>query len=280
MKDSVNIFYNRNNYYVNIFNTWNIDPGKIREAITDKTKAIIPVHLYGNPCDMTAIAEIAEEFHLYVIEDATESLGAAFSGKHTGDFGDFGCFSFNGNKLITTGGGGIVIGNNADKVEHIRYLANQSKDRDRPGFHSEIGFNYRMTNVEAALGLAQFEKMGQFLKKKKVFREIYQKILGGLSHVRFQDEYNDASGSCWFTCIVVDKGIEIVNLMQRLQEKNIPTRRIFLPLNEMPYLKQYSTTCSNSYEIYNSGICLPGSTLNEEKDIEEVALVIREVLND
>jgi perosamine synthetase len=259
-------------------NTWNMDPVKIKEAITTKTKAIIPVHLYGNPCNMKEIIGIAREYGLYVIEDATESLGAKFNDKYTGAFGDFGCFSFNGNKLITTGGGGMVVGDDLDKIEHIRYLVNQAKDKERPGFHSEIGFNSRMTNIEAALGLAQFEKINKFLEKKEVSRTIYQKVLGDLPWVSFQDKYTDAIESWWFTCIKVEKEINIPELMQSLKRKNIPSRRIFMPLNEMPYLKEYSANCPNASEIYDDGMCLPSSTLNTEEDIQETALMIREVL--
>ncbi|MBO1224040.1 MAG: aminotransferase class V-fold PLP-dependent enzyme [Candidatus Scalindua sediminis] len=259
-------------------NTWNIDPQKIRQAITKKTKAVIPVHVYGNPCDMKEIMAIAKEHDLYVIEDATESLGAKLNGKHTGDFGEFGCFSFNGNKLITTGGGGMVVSNNIEKIEHIRYLANQAKDKDRPGCHSEMGFNYRMTNVEAALGLAQFERMSEFLDKKRAFKEIYQEVLGDLSGVRFQDTYSNATESRWFTCIAIENEAKVSDVMQQLKEKGISTRRIFVPLDEMPYLRKYATMCSNAHAVYNRGICLPGSVLNEESDIKEVALIMREIL--
>jgi len=260
-------------------NTWNIDPVKVKEAITDKTKAIIPVHLYGNPCNMEEIIDIAKEHNLYVIEDATESLGAKINNKHTGTFGDFGCFSFNGNKLITTGGGGMIVSNNTERIEHIRYLVNQSKDKDRPGFHREMGFNYRMTNIEAALGLAQLEKINRFLAKKKAFREIYQKVLSTLPYIKFQDKYDNAMGSWWFTCVKIEKEIEILYLIQKLKNKGIPARRIFIPANEMPYLSKYSATCSNACRIYNYGICLPCSTLNEEQNMKEVSLMVLKELN-
>ncbi len=260
--------------------TWNIDPQKIRQAITDKTKAIIPVHLYGNPCDMKEILDIAQEHNLYLVEDATESLGAKFDDKHTGVFGDFGCFSFNGNKLITTGGGGMVVSKNIEKIERIRYLANQAKDKDRPGCHSEMGFNYRMTNVGAALGLAQFERMSGFLDKKGAFKEIYQEVLGDLSGVRFQDTYSNATESRWFTCIAIENEAKVSNVMQQLKEKGISTRRIFVPLGEMPYLKEYANDCPNASEIYARGLCLPCSTLNDGESVKEAALVIREVLSE
>ena len=145
--------------------TWTISPEEITKKITKRTKAIIPVHSYGNPCNIEKIIKIAHEHDIFVVEDATESLGARFKGKHTGTWGDFGCFSFNGNKLITTGGGGMVVGNNKKKLGHIKFLINQARDESKGYFHPEVGFNYRMTNIEAALGLAQMGRLEGFLKK-------------------------------------------------------------------------------------------------------------------
>lgn len=260
--------------------TWNIEAEEIEKAITKKTKALIPVHLYGNPCNLDEIIEIAKEHHLFVIEDATESLGASYKGRQTGTFGDFGCFSFNGNKLITTGGGGMIATNDEKQAEHVKFLVNQARDASQGYYHPEVGFNYRMTNIEASLGLAQLERIDDFLAKKKAFRKIYQEILGDLPYIQFQEEYDNAEGSWWLTCIKIEKDIDISNLMIKLKEKEIPTRRIFIPASEMPYLKKFSKPCPNAYEIYNQGICLPSSTLNKEKDIKEAALIIREVLND
>jgi len=260
--------------------TWNIDPQEIRKAITEKTKAIIPVHLYGSVCNIDEIIEIARENKLFVIEDATESLGATYKGRQTGTFGDFGCFSFNGNKLITTGGGGMIVNNNQKQAEHIKFLVNQARDASKGYYHPEVGFNYRMTNIEASLGLAQLERIENFLEKKRKFRKIYQEVFNDLPCIRFQKEYNNAFGSWWLTCIKIDKNnIDINNLMLKLKEKGIPTRRIFMPASEMPYLKKFSKPCPNTYEIYNQGICLPSSTLNKEEDIRKAALQIKETLN-
>jgi perosamine synthetase len=256
--------------------TWNIDPVKIKGAISKKTKAIIPVHLYGNPCDMDKIMAMAGEHGLYVIEDATESLGAKYDGKDTGTIGDFGCLSFNGNKLITTGGGGMVVGKDRDKIDHIRYLVNQSKDKGCPDFHSQMGFNFRMTNVEAALGLAQFERIEGFLGKKRNFREIYQQAFNNLAGVSFQEIRGKDRESSWFTCIQFAQDFDLVQFMQTLQKKGVPTRRVFRPLHEMPYLKEYSRGCADASKIYDRGLCLPSSTINEEKDIKEAAKIIKE----
>jgi len=181
--------------------TWNIDPQEIRKAITKKTKAIIPVHLYGSVCNIDEIIEIARENKLFVIEDATESLGATYKNRQTGTFGDFGCFSFNGNKLITTGGGGMIVSNNQKKAEHIKFLVNQARDASKGYYHPEVGFNYRMTNIEASLGLAQLERIDKFLNKKRNFRIIYQEAFNDLPYIKFQEESDNSSGSWWLTCI-------------------------------------------------------------------------------
>jgi len=260
--------------------TWNIYPQEIKKAITKKTKAIIPVHLYGSVCNIDEIIEIARENNLFVIEDATESLGAIYKDRQTGTFGDFGCFSFNGNKLITTGGGGMIVSNNQKQAEHIKFLINQARDASKGYYHPEVGFNYRMTNIEASLGLAQLERIDKFIEKKRNFRKIYQEVFNDLSYIKFQEESDNASGSWWLTCIKIDKNnIDIDNLELKLKEKGISTRRIFMPASEMPYLKKFSKPYPNAYEIYNQGICLPSSTLNDEEDIRKAALVIKETLN-
>ena len=170
--------------------TWNLDPEEVEKSITHRTKAIMPVHLYGNPCDMDRIISIARKHNLYVIEDATESLGATYKNKYTGTFGDIGCFSFNGNKIITTGGGGMAVGRDKQRLEHIRFLVNQANDGSH--FHPEIEFNYRMTNVEAALDLAQMEKLVKFKAKKESFYRIYKEELGDLKFIDFQNaEYQN-----------------------------------------------------------------------------------------
>ena len=261
--------------------TWNIDPQEIKKAITKKTKAIIPVHLYGSVCNIDEIIKIARENKLLVIEDATESLGATYKNRQTGTFGDFGCFSFNGNKLITTGGGGMIVSNNQKKAEHIKFLVNQARDTSKGYYHPEVGFNYRMTNIEASLGLAQLERIDKFLEKKRNFRRIYQEVLSDLPYIKFQEESDNAFGSWWLTCIKIDKkNIDIDNLKLRLKEKGIPSRSIFVPASEMPYLKKFSKPCPNAYEIYNQGICLPSSTLNEEEDIRKAVINLKKVLEE
>ncbi|MFH1282642.1 MAG: aminotransferase class V-fold PLP-dependent enzyme, partial [bacterium] len=259
--------------------TWNIDTSKIEKALTKKTKAIMPVHLYGNPCYMDEIMCIAKSNNLFVIEDATQSLGATYNGTYTGTFGDFGCFSFNGNKTITTGGGGMVVGTVEKRLNHIKFLVNQAREESKGYYHPEIGFNYRMTNLEAALGLAQIGRLEEFVSKKRRFNRIYREELGKLDYIKFQEEYPGAESSFWLSCILIDVDREIEDIKNALRTKGIPTRRIFIPIVEFPPYKRYKhTDYKNSYHIYNMGLCLPSSVLNSEDDIYGVCKILREVI--
>lgn len=257
--------------------TWNISPKEIERNITKNTKAIIPVHLYGNPCAMEEIVDIAKKNNLYVIEDATESLGATYKNKYTGTFGDFGCFSFNGNKIITTGGGGMIVGKDENRISHIKFLVNQARDAVNNFYHSEVGFNYRMTNIEAALGLAQMQRLDNLLQKKKRFNEIYKQELKSLDFITFQEEYEGADSSWWLNIIVFNKDINISELQNKLAVEGIPTRRVFMPIVEFPpYRKFKERDYKNSYAIYEKGLCLPSSVMNDEDVILHVCRRIRE----
>ncbi|MGD0281834.1 MAG: aminotransferase class I/II-fold pyridoxal phosphate-dependent enzyme [Dissulfurispiraceae bacterium] len=257
--------------------TWNIDPAEIERNITERTRAIIPVHLYGNPCNMGKIMSIAEERDIYVIEDATESLGAKYEDRFTGTFGDFGCFSFNGNKVMTTGGGGMIVGKDKGRMGHIKQLVNQARDEEKGYYHQEIGFNYRMTNLEAALGLAQMERVDAFLAKKKVFNKLYRDGLASMESVIFQDEYDGAESSCWLSCIRFKKETDISGLQAKLKEKGIPSRRLFMPVTEFPpYKAADNTALKNTYDIYDESLCLPSSTLNDEDAVHYVCGIIKE----
>ena len=259
--------------------TWTINPKAIEEAITPRTKAIIPVHLYGNPCQMDKIVQVAREADIYVIEDATESLGSKYAGKYTGTLGDLGCFSFNGNKTITTGGGGMVVGNDEEKLDYIRFLVNQARDESREYYHPAVGFNYRMTNIEAAFGLAQMERLEEFLRKKKEFNAIYKEELKEIPFIHFQKEYEGAENSCWLSCVIFEKDADVAVLQKQLKEQGIPTRRLFVPLAEFPPYRGYQQTdCRNSYHIYQRGLCLPSSTVNSNDDVYYVCESIKKFL--
>ena len=261
--------------------TWNIDLKDVERSVTKKTKAIVPVHLYGNPCDMASLMKTAKEKNISIIEDATESLGAKYNNQYTGTLGEFGCFSFNGNKIITTGGGGMVVGRNNQQLAHIQYLANQAKDKVRSGFHAEMGFNYRMTNIEAALGLAQMERLEGFLNKKRVFAAIYREELGSVSDIQFQETYTQSMSSFWLNGISFKKEIDLALLQRRLKDKGIATNRIFMPLVELPYLMDFKlSVCEKAKDLYQRSLCLPSSTLNSEDDIALAAKILKEELSE
>lgn len=259
--------------------TWNMDTQTIEKNITKKTKAILLVHLYGNPCNMDAIMKIAEKNKLFVIEDATESLGSKYKGRYTGTFGDLGCFSFNGNKTITTGGGGMVVGNDEGRLEHIKFLVNQAREDKRGYYHPEVGFNYRMTNIEAALGLAQLEKLDAFLSKKKSFAQIYRSEMKKEPAISFQEEYDGAESIPWLTCATFESIADINSVQKKLKKKGVPTRRVFMPITNFPPYKGFKKDrCTNAEHIYEKGLCLPGSTVNSEDDIRYVCKAIKEII--
>lgn len=260
--------------------SWDMIPELVERAITKKTKAILPVHIYGNPCDMDAITEISERHGIPIIEDATESLGASVHGRKTGTFGSMACFSFNGNKIITTGGGGMITTNDEKLADHMKFLVNQARDESKGYYHPEIGFNYRMTNLEASLGLAQFERLPEFLRKKRRYMEIYREILTGIKGIEFQKEYPDSISSWWLSSVKINHPTkDIPQIQKELKEKGIPTRRIFVPITEFPpYRKYKKEEYPNSYELYEKGLNLPSSTLNSEEQAEFVGKKVREIL--
>lgn len=258
--------------------TWTLDIRKVEEAVTVHTKAIIPVHLYGNPCDMDALRELCEDHGIAIVEDATESLGGTWRGQSTGTLGEFGCFSFNGNKLITTGGGGMVVAREPERMKHIKFLVNQARDGSKGYYHPELGYNYRMTNLEASLGLAQLERIDEFLAVKRRFARIYHEVLDGLPGVALQKEPPGGESAWWLPSVTVGY-VAIPELQELLRERGVPTRRVFSPLHTFPYLKQHvPSPCPNAEHIYEHGLNLPASTVNDEESVRRAAEVIREVL--
>jgi len=226
--------------------TWNIDPNKIEEAITPRTKAIIPVHLYGHPANMDPILEIASHYGLAVIEDAAEAHGARYKGRCVGGIGNIGIFSFYGNKIITTGEGGMVVTNKADLAEKIRILRDHGMSTKQHYWHPAIGYNYRLTNLQAAVGVAQMEKVDDILKSKRRIAQVYNEGLQNVPGISLPPEAPWASSVCWLYSVLIDGqlfGITRDQLMAKLQEQGIESRPFFPPLHTQP--------------IYNTGQNLP-----------------------
>jgi perosamine synthetase len=213
--------------------SWQIDPSKIREKITKKTKAIMAVHIYGHPCDMNQIKKIAEEFKLYIIEDCAEAIGSYYDNKHAGSFSDISTFSFFGNKTITTGEGGMVCTNNKQLEDLVIRLKGQGLAQGKEYFHDIVGYNYRMTNICAAIGFAQLERISDILKEKDRIISEYKKALKNVPIVVHQ-EVGNVKHSYWMFTILAASEKEKNELRAHLDENGIETRPAFHPVHTMP----------------------------------------------
>jgi perosamine synthetase len=258
---------------------WCIDPSKLEEKITKKTRAIIPVHLYGHPCNMDSIMETAKDHNLYVIEDCAESHGAKYKGRKVGTFGDIACFSFYGNKIITTGEGGMCLTKNEDLAEKIRVFRDHGMDTKKKYWHQVIGFNYRMTNLQAALGVAQLKKIDNFIEKKRKIAKTYNSFLKNVQGVTLHPEMPWAKNVYWLYSILIDAkkyGINRDDLMEKLAQKGIETRHFFYPMHIMPPYKRYAINCRFhvAEKLSSSGINLPSSVKLKEEEIHEVVQLI------
>lgn len=261
--------------------TWNIDPKKIVEKITPNTKGIIVVHLYGNPANMDAIMKIAKEHNLFVIEDAAEAHGAMYKGKKVGSIGHVGVFSFFGNKVITTGEGGMVITSDQQLENKMRLLKGQGMDPNRRYWFPMIGYNYRMTNIQAAIGLAQLENIDSHIQKRKQVAEWYLKHLGDtMNLVEFQTNQIEGINVHWMFSILLERGIDIGrdSLMSLLKEDGIETRPVFYPLHQMPPYFEDTTEYIYSDDIANRGINLPTHGLLTEEDVIYICRCIKKYL--
>lgn len=261
--------------------TWNIDTEKIKEKITDRTKAIMPVHLYGHPADMDPIMEIAKERNLVVIEDAAEAHGAEYKGRKVGSIGDYACFSFYGNKIITTGEGGMILTNNNEQVvEKARILRSHGMSRERFYWHPYIGFNYRMTNLQAALGLAQMKSINKFIKMKRKNAKFYAKLLGEIPGITLQKEMSWAKSVNWMQAILIedDFGVGRDKLIEELKKRQIDSRPVFYPIHKQPgYEKDYPERMPVAEEVSRKGIILPSATGLGKADIERVADALEKI---
>ena len=274
-----------------------MDPDKLREfcenecSVEDgkllykgkQIKALVVVHVFGNMADMESIMETAEKYGLKVIEDATEALGTCYTegkyaGKYAGTIGDFGAFSFNGNKIITTGGGGAVTANNPATVDHIRYLSTQAKNDPHYYIHDEVGYNYRMTNLQAALGVAQMEELEEFVERKQKNFELYKKGFEGFKYGKIVDFREGTSSNKWFYSLEINRDLvkqTMREIITALAKKGIQTRAIWGLINEQkPYLNEETYKLEMAPYYAERILNLPCSTQITE---EEICCVIKEV---
>ena len=254
---------------------WQADPEDIERKITEKTKAIMVVHLYGHPCNMRRIMEVAQKHDLFVVEDCAEGFGSYFEGKHVGTFGDISTFSFYGNKTITTGEGGMVVTNDETLYTRAAHLKDQGMAKFRQYWHDVIGYNYRMTNICAAIGLAQLEQADQFLKQKRDIAGWYRKYLQD-TPVEFHQEDENVRHSYWMCSILVPKSAERDSLRAFLEERNVETRPVFYPVHTMPMYSQRYQRHKNAEDIGWRGMNLPSWQGLREEQVKYICDVIHE----
>lgn len=261
------------------YETWNMDASALEAAFEkygDKVKAVLVVHLYGLSADMDKIMEICSKYNVTVIEDAAESLGAYYKGKHTGTFGEFGVFSFNGNKIITTSGGGMLVSDDEEKIKKVRFWSTQSRDAARHYQHSELGFNYRMSNVVAGIGRGQLKVLDQRVAKKKYIFEFYNRELGQLEGVDFMpiNDWNDPN--YWLSVMTVNGKVRPLDVMEALEKENIESRPVWKPMHMQPFFAGYDYVGSDvSEKLFENGVCLPSDTKMTDEDIERICSIIK-----
>ena len=263
------------------------EEGLVHIVSGKRVKAIIVVHIFGNLADMETIMEIAERYKLKVIEDATEALGTIcqvgkYMGKMAGTIGHFGAYSFNGNKIITTGGGGMIVSQNKEALLHLKYMSTQCKDDEHFYIHNEIGFNYRMTNVQAAIGVAQMEEIEEFIYRKNKNYDLYIELLKDIDKGYIMSFRDDIRSNKWFYSFVINKETckkPIKEYIVRLQERGIQSRPIWGLIHEQkPYQNDMSYKIEKAYYYSERIINLPCSTNITEKEIKTVCEQIKDIL--
>ena len=254
--------------------TWQMDPVDVNKKITSKTKAVMAVHLYGHACDMDALLTITKENHIFLIEDCAEAIGTTYKGKHVGTFGDISTFSFFGNKTITTGEGGMVVTNDETLHQRSLHFKGQGLAKHREYWHDVVGYNYRMTNIQAAIGLAQLEQVETFLQKKKSIAEQYAKAFDG-TDIEFHDSAAGVSHSYWMCSILVPNAEMRDPLREHLKKAGIETRPLFYPVHTMPMYSSIFQRHIVAESIGWRGINLPSYPELTKEQVEFIVKAVK-----
>jgi dTDP-4-amino-4,6-dideoxygalactose transaminase len=266
--------------------SWNMCPVLLEQAIKEcvsegeKPKAIMLVHLYGMPAKMDEIMKIANQNNIPVIEDAAEALGSTYKNQQLGTFGKFGIYSFNGNKIITTSGGGALICEDEKLIEKAKFLATQARDKAPHYEHSQIGYNYRMSNVCAAIGIGQLEVLSDRVKQKRAIHTYYKNELSSLEEISFLEENEDSFSNYWLTTILLDESstIDREQLRLHLEKDNIECRPLWKPMHLQPIFEECKSYVNGiSEDLFNRGLCLPSGTNMTKEDLERVVNRIKEL---
>lgn len=270
--------------------TWNIAPEFLEKAILDRKektgkfpKAIIPVHLYGMPAKLDEIRTIAQKYGIPLLEDAAEALGSEYKGRKCGTFGEFGALSFNGNKIITTSGGGALICRTEEEAKQTMFYATQARE-NRPYYHHEhVGYNYRMSNICAGIGRGQMLVLQKHVERRRAIHQLYTELLEGIAGIEVkQAPHQDFNSNYWLTCITVDPtlaGVTADEIRIYLEQENIESRLLWKPMHLQPVFSENPFYGDGTAEtIFNQGLCLPSGSMLEDKDIHMVVSKIKEKL--
>jgi len=272
-------------------NSWQMDLDLLEEFLTNETEqrngvchykkdgkripVIMPVHVLGNICDMDRLMALAKQHHLTVIEDSTEALGSYYKGKHAGSFGLLGTFSYNGNKIITTGGGGMIVTDDEALAKRAKHLTTQAKCDPFEYMHDAIGYNYRLVNVAAAMGVAQMEQLPGFIKRKYEIIDFYKKALDGVGDIKFQQVSTDVKPNWWLPTIMTNKQKEV---LKALNDNKMQSRPFWVPMNQLPMFKNdiYYNHTDRSNFVYQHCLSIPCSTYITDADLKAVSDKIKE----
>ncbi len=254
-------------------NTWNINVKKMEEKITHRTKVIMPVHTYGHPADMDKILDIAKKYNLYVVEDAAEAHGSEYQGRKIGSMGDIACFSFYANKIITTGEGGMLTTDNEEMAKIARNLRGHAFSEERHFWHNYIGFNYRMTNLQAAIGLAQMEKFDENVRRRIQNAKLYNSMLKNIKGITLPPQTKGVKNVYWMYSILVNDEFDVTRdeLRKKLAKRGVETRTFFIPIHLQPiYFRRYDERFPVAEELCRKGMYLPSSSTLTKEEIEYV----------
>lgn len=249
-------------------------------------KAVIVVNLYGQSADMGKIMEICKKYNVPIIEDAAESLGATYKGKHSGTFGEYGIYSFNGNKIITTSGGGMLVSNNEEGIAKVRFWSTQARDKARHYEHTELGYNYRMSNIVAGIGRGQLRVLEDRIAKKKEIFETYKDAFKEIEDIEMMPVCDYGEPNYWLTTITLNENSKVkpLDIILALEKENIESRPIWKPMHIQPYYKEYDFYSHNdedevsvSEDIFNRGVCLPSDTKMTKEEQERVIEIIKNI---
>jgi UDP-N-acetylbacillosamine transaminase len=275
------LYQNAKPLFVDSDESWNISPALLKEAILKapkKPKALIITHLYGQLCKLDEIIAICREEDIYLIEDAAESLGASYEGKQSGTFGDMGVYSFNGNKILTTSGGGVLVSDNEEWISKAKFLSTQAKEDYLHYEHKEVGYNYRMSNVLAAIGVAQMEVLDERVDRRREIFELYREYLGQNEEIQFMPELQGTRGNRWLTTLTFNRTDpqEIINV---LEEANIESRPLWKPMHMQPlFSNALVIEDGTSQRLFEQGICLPSGSSMSDEDVFRVCDMIKKAI--